>query len=435
MEYVLIEIFTSEAAQYAHAPVYHAVVQSVRSRRMAARVHVYRGTCGAYESGEFSTVNILDLSANLPVKIEILLPATEVAQILPLLAEIVTEGAIAVRPLDVRHHKSESRLLPRDLRVADIMTPNPVTVTPEASVVEVVRILMAHSFRGLPVVDASGHLVGIITDEDLIVRARLPVRPGLLTRLGADKASLDPEFSHLVGMQVRDAMTTSVDTVAGTAFVHQAVEKMVRQRRRTLPVVDATGRVVGMCSRLDVLMAAGHWHRSLKGWEGTSMSLSGGGLVRDAVGDRERRVTPDTSLLDVAALITQGGARRVAVVDAGERLVGIVAEADLLRALEPEREGLWAYLVHRLSRAQVRQRFPSLTDRVQAQTAAAVMTPGPVVVSDCETLGNAANLMAGHGFKELPVVDEQGRFIGFLSRMDLLRAIAELDLPQGPANA
>lgn len=431
MEYCLIEIFTSESARFGGTPVAHAVLEAVRSRRIAARVHVYRGTAAAYEGGEYATVNILDLSANLPVKVEILLPAPESEPLLPLLAEIVSDGVVAVRPLDVVHHRSQSRLLPKDLRVADIMTPHPITVDPDTPVLSVVRILMAHSFRGLPVVDSGGRVVGIITDEDLVERAGLPVRPGLLSRLGAELAGPDSEFAHLQDVRVGTVMTAPVDTIGGSAFAHEAVRRMVRRRRRTLPVVDGTGRLVGMVSRVDVLTAAGHWTRSLSGWQGTGAILAGSSLVRDAVAGADRCVAPQASVLDVAGLIAQSGVRRVAVVGPDHVLMGIVAEADVLKALEPVRAGILAFFVRQVAQPSAAQRSADLALRAQRQSAGAVMTRSPVVVRGGDSLETAAELMLVHRLKELPAIDETGRFLGFLSRMDLMRAIAGGSEPPG----
>lgn len=407
MEYALIEIMTSEAAHYGDAPVFHAVLQALRERRIAARVHVYHGIAGAYEGGEVATTQILDLSANLPVKIEILLPAPEAEQILPLLGEIVTDGVIGVRPLDVRYHRSESRLLPRDLRVSDIMTPSPVAAHPDQPLLEVVRLLMTRAFRGLPVVTADGKVAGIVTEEDLVVRAQLPVRPGLLARLGAD-----PRADALAGMAVRDIMTSPVDTIEGSAFVRQAVQQMVRRRHRSLPVVDVAGRLIGMCSRVDILRAAGHWRDRLACWEGTELTLSESATVADALTGKDRWVEPGAPLLEVARLLTESGGPRVAVVDGERNLLGIVTEQDLLRTLEPQHAGLLAYFARQ-------QALPALA----TQTAESAMTHDPVAADVHDTLGTAVDLMARHQLKELPVVDGAGRFVGFISRLSLMGAM------------
>lgn len=303
------------------------------------------------------------------------------------------------------------------------MTPDPVANTPETCVLEVARILMAHRFRGLPVVDGDRKVLGVVTEEDLVTRGGLPVRPGLLARLGAEAVDREPELARLAGIQVRELMTTPAVTIRADALVHEAVPKMAERSLRTLPVVDAAGKLLGVISRLDILLAAGHWSRSANQWNrldevGTELSVVG-----EAVVGRERRVLPGAPLLEVGESIARSGIRRVAVVDESGRLLGVVAGMDLIRALEPERAGLWDYLVRRLSGSEVRQRHPGLSQRVQGQTAAALMTTNVVIARADEPLNTAIVRMAEHGLRELPVVDGAGRFVGFLSRPALLRAL------------
>jgi CBS domain-containing protein len=59
------------------------------------------------------------------------------------------------------------------LRVEEIMTPNPITIPPDATIGEAAQLMLKHKISGLPVVDAQGALVGIITESDIF---RLIVR-------------------------------------------------------------------------------------------------------------------------------------------------------------------------------------------------------------------------------------------------------------------
>lgn len=59
------------------------------------------------------------------------------------------------------------------LRVEEIMTPHPITISPDATIGEAARLMLEHKISGLPVVDEGGTLVGIITESDIF---RLVVR-------------------------------------------------------------------------------------------------------------------------------------------------------------------------------------------------------------------------------------------------------------------
>lgn len=84
LDYRVIEVFTSEGARYKGHPVATALVKRVRDLRIAARCMVSRGMAGCYENGEVATQGIEVVSFNMPLKIEIVLPAAELGRVLPL---------------------------------------------------------------------------------------------------------------------------------------------------------------------------------------------------------------------------------------------------------------------------------------------------------------------------------------------------------------
>ena len=99
--YVVIEIHTSEGARNDGKNLSEAVSQYVRKLKSPARLVVFKGIEGCYENGEISTRKIVDLSANLPVKIEIVLPSAEADAIMADLQEMVSDGILGSRPLTV----------------------------------------------------------------------------------------------------------------------------------------------------------------------------------------------------------------------------------------------------------------------------------------------------------------------------------------------
>ncbi|MCJ7797990.1 MAG: DUF190 domain-containing protein, partial [Thermoleophilia bacterium] len=111
--YSSITILTSEEARWKGVALHDAVVNLVRGRKIAARCHVARGIAGCYESGEVATHSIVDLSANLPLEIRIVLPAAEAENLLSDLEPMVGEGMILVEEAHVRSHRTAKRLFPR----------------------------------------------------------------------------------------------------------------------------------------------------------------------------------------------------------------------------------------------------------------------------------------------------------------------------------
>jgi CBS domain-containing protein len=145
--------------------------------------------------------------------------------------------------------------------VRDIMDSNPVTVHPDTPVEEVVAALRNHELPGLPVVDAEGRVVGMVTEADLV----LPDDEGDLhiphyINLFGGTIFLEPlsrfedRLRKAFASKASDMMTSDPDTVAPDTTVQEAARIIHESGHNRLPVVE-DGRLVGVVTRLDVLGA------------------------------------------------------------------------------------------------------------------------------------------------------------------------------------
>jgi len=143
------------------------------------------------------------------------------------------------------------------LKASDIMTKNVVTVTPETEITQAAKLLLENHFNGLPVVDESGRLIGIICQDDLIVQQkRLPL-PSLFTFFDGlipltSYRSLEKEVEKIVAATVSHAMTTDPITIDPDTSLEDIATLMVNNNIHTLPVLDR-GRLVGVIGKEDVL--------------------------------------------------------------------------------------------------------------------------------------------------------------------------------------
>jgi CBS domain-containing protein len=145
--------------------------------------------------------------------------------------------------------------------VGAIMLREVPTVHRDTALAETLDRLLASDKRRVIVVDSDDHVVGIITDGDLIRRAAKRARPGvlrsLLDLLGAGKRSERLE----VAMRDRvaaDVMTSPVIVVTPDTAIVETIRLMIAHRIKRLPVVDASGRLVGLVGRAGVLAAVSH---------------------------------------------------------------------------------------------------------------------------------------------------------------------------------
>jgi CBS domain-containing protein len=142
------------------------------------------------------------------------------------------------------------------LRARDLMTPDVVTVPPETPVIAIARLLAERGISAVPVTDAAGHLLGIVTEADLIRRlAGEEDKPeGWFSALFADPASQAERYARTHGAVARDIMTANVLAVApDTAAAHIAHVMEEKGVRRV--VVTEEGKLKGIVSRADLLRA------------------------------------------------------------------------------------------------------------------------------------------------------------------------------------
>jgi CBS domain-containing protein len=142
------------------------------------------------------------------------------------------------------------------MQVRDVMTRNVVTVTPEESILVAARLMLQHRVSGLPVVDAAGALVGVVTEGDFLRRGELGTtrrRPKWLEFI-IGPGRLADEYVHTSGRKVEEVMTPDPYTIDEDASLETVVEAMERRRIKRLPVVR-DGRLVGIVSRANLLHA------------------------------------------------------------------------------------------------------------------------------------------------------------------------------------
>jgi CBS domain-containing protein len=128
----------------------------------------------------------------------------------------------------------------------------------------------------------------------------------------------------------------------------------------------------------------------------------------------------NTPFKEIVRTLTDHRISAVPIVDAVDRLVGVVSEADLLPKQEYRDEPARFSLL--MNRAEQVSRLKAVAD-----TARELMTAPVVTVQDDQTVVDAARLMDGKHLKRLPVLDAAGELVGIVSRVDLLTVFLRAD--------
>ena len=121
------------------------------------------------------------------------------------------------------------------------MTKNPVTINPEASVVEASELMKKEKVHRLPVLDRDKNLIGVISEKDIRFATPSP----------ASSLSIHEMAYLLSKLTVRKLMTKNPVTISRTTTVEEAARLMVDQDLSCLPVVE-DGKLVGIVSKSDM---------------------------------------------------------------------------------------------------------------------------------------------------------------------------------------
>jgi len=141
----------------------------------------------------------------------------------------------------------------------DIMTKEVIVVSPQDNVNLVMQMLIDNRISGVPVVDSENHLVGVVTEKDLMIKAKELKVPFYLTVFDSviyleNPNKFKEEIKKYTANRVKDVMTTKVITAEEDTSVSDIVELLTEHNINRVPIVRH-GKVIGIVTRNDILKA------------------------------------------------------------------------------------------------------------------------------------------------------------------------------------
>ena len=405
-----VQVFCGETEQVGHVPRYQALLEYLR-KEGAAGATVVRGIAGFGANSRIHTAAVLRLSLDLPVVLTWIDDSRRVERLLPGLSELAGSGIVTVDEVEIAAYAGRRLEQFRfDLPAQDVMTHPAVSIGADAAIREAVELLIGREFRALPVVDRDGRLVGVVSSGDLVTRGGLGARLELLSAMSetARRGFLD----QLPTRRVDDVMTADPAAVRTTDTLADATRLMAERRIKRVPVVDGEGRLAGILARSDVLRAVGETFPR-------ELATTGEHLGAQTVGELMRADAPvvnaHTDLADLIDAVVSTRLNRAVVVDDENRVLGVVSDAEALRAVEPSGSGGVLGALMRVS-----GRAPSV-----GKAAGELISQPPLAVEPDTTIAEAARLMSEGRHKLLCVVDSDRRLLGIVDRADLLQAAGD----------
>ena len=238
------------------------------------------------------------------------------------------------RALPAEALAEQSRQLAAQGRTAaEVMTAPVVTVRDQARVSEAARLMAGQHIKRLPVVDAQGALVGVVSRLDV-----------LATLASASQASDEvPQLAAGTPHVASDVMFRDVPTVGPDTPLNEVLNKLVATPLRRVVVVDESRHVLGIIVDADLLarispqQTPGIFHALIARFSYAPADvLPISGYAADVMVREVFTVREDTPLAEIVQTMIEKRVKRLVVTDTEGRLVGMVDRQSLLRAIEGE---------------------------------------------------------------------------------------------------
>lgn len=223
------------------------------------------------------------------------------------------------------------------LTAADVMTRDVVSLKPETPVRDIAQILDSHHISGAPVVDSDGHVIGVVSEGDLIALADVmgEKRRSWWLMVLVDENTLAREYARAHGRTARDVMATEVITVSETTPLAEIARTLERNGIKRVPVVRDR-KLVGIVTRGDLL-------QTLAGTAVPDTGAMSDQTIRDRLHSElqaqpwahlvTKHIVVENRVVRLFGLIQSNDERRALIV-AAENIPGVMAVEDNL-ALGP----------------------------------------------------------------------------------------------------
>ena len=226
------------------------------------------------------------------------------------------------------------------MQAKDVMTTKVVTVEPDARVEHIAALLLERHISGVPVVDAGGHLLGIVTEGDLMRRPDIGTERhrGWWLRLFGDERERASEYARAHGSRAADVMTRNLVTVGEDTPVAEIARLLEEHRIKRVPVVR-DGKVVGIVSRANLLhsLAARPVPAPAERWIDDRAIRDGVLSALDHEGMTARgplNVTVSHGVVELWGLV-ESEEERLAIRIAAQNVPGVVTVKDNLGRIRP----------------------------------------------------------------------------------------------------
>lgn len=418
-----LTLYCGESDQWHGEPLSVAIVNLARAQGCSG-ITVSRAIAGYGATGRLHHSGAWQFSSDVPLIIQIIDQPERIRRLLPQLQEMLQGGLMTLHEVEVlAYSHATPHGIPTHLTVQQIMETALTTAPPTASAQEVIQLLLPARFRVLPIVDEQQRLLGIISTGDLIRTNVLPVRRSALRT--AQELDASPPTSRQT-LQAQDIMNRQVQTITPTSSLKAAAQQMLTTGRRQLPVLAEDGRLLGMITRSDILLAtvtSPLMSETIQSEQQPAQPISGSPLESSVMAIAATTCptvfTRDSTGAVIDALV-RSPLRRVFVLDEQRHLVGIIADIDVLTQIQAESRSRFLRWLASWTRGR-----PESASQKFGPRADTLMNSSLVTIPETATIREAIERLLHAHHTVIPVIDADRHLKGYVERSHALRLIAE----------
>jgi len=173
------------------------------------------------------------------------------------------QGYLDITPRDFKeiynlaYRQARSRLF-REITAKTIMTRDVIVVSEDTPLAEVAAVMGEHGISGLPVVNQSGQATGIISEKDFLTQMGVTGSKNFMTLVANCLATKGCVALPIKKQLAKDIMSSPPLTVTGDTTINEIIAHFKSRNINRVPVVDADGKVLGIVTRGDLLLAFHH---------------------------------------------------------------------------------------------------------------------------------------------------------------------------------
>jgi len=259
------------------------------------------------------------------------------------------------------------------MKVKDFYTKNLVTIDVDRNLIDALKIMEKNRISRI-LVKQKDRIVGIVTMRDILKR-------------------LSSYFERKLPssrIKVSSCYKKNLYTININSSLSEAAKKMLDLKISSLAVED-NGNIVGIITKTDLVKAL----------------ISSDKIVKDYMTKKVVTVDPESTLLHAKELMLKNNVKRLVVVK-NDRIVGIITEGDISIALYGFRKMIESEKMNK------RMKFLKVID---------FMSRDVITIKESDTIGNAAKIMLENNISGLPVVNNENKLVGIITKKDLLRCL------------